>query len=639
MAVDVSGFIAKTRPPNLFSLMERKAAIHLLNGFSYALRAGVAVMYSTENPAQRSTLEIESFMKGSKEAHQFAHPFCREYRHCDDSHEVRCVEWDQTIALRYYDGEWSGPRLYQCHLGVWDMSYPLVVDGHLLGVLFSGQMIVDGGPHNWREALGRIAHSVDWPSVDEINKHTDTICGRLQEQSIPASLTALTNIVIEDSDDRNIMVELVPRRYAEFVEFGDMLTSLLAALHRLRRRTEEQILLRDMASELITRTASAETWWAALAEISSQFQLAAEVGAIEVYCREDLGYVQRVANGAVVPRAEAKWISAHVCLEFPSNRLMPLSEVRDWKQLAAYMRIESEALVYRSELAVLDDRRISMIFVVHDAGERGHQREFVQSFCESIGLRADISEVLFRLVRDREEFTDRVRRVSHSTKTPLQNAYVAIEIAEGQFTGGVVSPVVREYLNRAKAAVMTAKTEIRGIYNGIRHTRAPSDLQEILRRLQNEMIPLAKAKRCTIALELPDTPLVCEMCVGEMTTALSCLIDNAVKYSYDSHEIRIAAQQIGGAAIRVQICNYGVGIPPETLTQVREVGHRAKVVDPGRHRAGWGLGLPIAIRFIVGHGGTLDIESSPADSAERMEHHRFVTNVTVLLPTASTRAS
>lgn len=633
MPVNVPRFRENTQPVNLVALISKEAAQTIQNGFSYGLNAGVAVLYAPALPAAEDKLVSLSFMEDTPDANRFAHPLCQTYRDHPD-HDKRCKDWDRKIAMRYYDGTWKEPRLYQCHLGVWDISFPLIIEGVLLGVLFSGQMVVNDGPHAWREVLGPISDSVDWESVDEREgHHAKAIVGRLVGRAEPCTHSKL--IELAERDERNIGLDRLLHRYDDFLRFGQMLTALLRDLYELRWTTEEHLLLSEMAAELITQTASEEEWWQALATVCSQFSDAAALGPIEVYCREDVGYAQRIGRGMLVARDGAKWIAAHVSTALPENKVVALAEMSDGKTFNKYARVAADSLLYRSELAVLDNRRISMIFVVPGMNGPDRRRRFIESFFRAISLRADIGEVLFRISRDQVEFADRVRQVSHQTKTPLQSAYNAIELAEEDLPAEADAQHAREYLSNAKKAIMRAKTTISGIYNGVAHRRSVNDLGPILREIRNELLPQATVKRCAISMEEVAYPLSCQMCVGEITTALVCLLDNAVKYSYDDHEIRIVARRYTDSSIRIQISNFGVGIPPETMEQVRDFGHRAKVEDPGRKREGWGVGLPVAIRLIKAHGGSLDIESAPADTGERMDYHRYVTTVTVLLPVIS----
>ena len=74
-------------------------------------------------------------------------------------------------------------------------------------------------------------------------------------------------------------------------------------------------------------------------------------------------------------------------------------------------------------------------------------------------------------------------------------------------------------------------------------------------------------------------------------------------------------------SLLIAVQDYGPGIPAEHLEHVTEPFYRA---DPARSRAtgGVGLGLYLCKRVAEVHGGSLTIESSPANG----------TRVTVIIP-------
>jgi signal transduction histidine kinase len=87
------------------------------------------------------------------------------------------------------------------------------------------------------------------------------------------------------------------------------------------------------------------------------------------------------------------------------------------------------------------------------------------------------------------------------------------------------------------------------------------------------------------------------------------LLDNAVKYTPQHGEIRVAlARQNGNAEILVS--DTGIGIPESAQQQVFDRFYR---VDKTRSRAlgGAGLGLSIVAWIVQAHGGSINIDSAP----------------------------
>ncbi|NDK10825.1 MAG: HAMP domain-containing histidine kinase, partial [Armatimonadetes bacterium] len=81
--------------------------------------------------------------------------------------------------------------------------------------------------------------------------------------------------------------------------------------------------------------------------------------------------------------------------------------------------------------------------------------------------------------------------------------------------------------------------------------------------------------------------------------------------------------QVRKSAIRIDVQDTGVGIPPENLPKIMEPFFTTKA--EGR---GTGLGLAICKRIVSEHGGTLSVESEVGKG----------TTVSVTLPTVEQRA-
>jgi len=71
----------------------------------------------------------------------------------------------------------------------------------------------------------------------------------------------------------------------------------------------------------------------------------------------------------------------------------------------------------------------------------------------------------------------------------------------------------------------------------------------------------------------------------------------------------------GRDAISVQVKNYGPAIPADALPVIFNplVQVPAQAPAPGERPTSLGLGLFIARHIVLGHGGSLEVESSDAD--------------------------
>ena len=92
------------------------------------------------------------------------------------------------------------------------------------------------------------------------------------------------------------------------------------------------------------------------------------------------------------------------------------------------------------------------------------------------------------------------------------------------------------------------------------------------------------------------------------------LLNNAVQHGAEDSPVILEAEG-GREAISVRVKNYGPAIPPDALQVMFNplVQVAAKVAGPEATRStSLGLGLFIARHIVLGHGGTLEVESSDA---------------------------
>lgn len=92
-------------------------------------------------------------------------------------------------------------------------------------------------------------------------------------------------------------------------------------------------------------------------------------------------------------------------------------------------------------------------------------------------------------------------------------------------------------------------------------------------------------------------------------SVLHDLIANAAAYT-ERGQVRVRARR-AGRMVELEVSDTGAGIAPAELARVFDRfyrGARARTLAPGT-----GLGLSIVREIVIGHGGTIEIESTPED--------------------------
>lgn len=98
---------------------------------------------------------------------------------------------------------------------------------------------------------------------------------------------------------------------------------------------------------------------------------------------------------------------------------------------------------------------------------------------------------------------------------------------------------------------------------------------------------------------------------GELRTAVSNILDNAIKYSGDRVDVSVSVAAPDERRVVLRVRDRGIGIPPEELSRIFKRFYRV----PGRSASqvkGTGLGLFIVRSIARTHGGRVFAESAGA---------------------------
>ncbi|HEY2431940.1 MAG TPA: HAMP domain-containing sensor histidine kinase [Vicinamibacterales bacterium] len=139
-------------------------------------------------------------------------------------------------------------------------------------------------------------------------------------------------------------------------------------------------------------------------------------------------------------------------------------------------------------------------------------------------------------------------------------------------------------------------------------------------RLRREAVPLrdlladvvelyedvAETRHVRVWLE-PGADVIVDGARDRLRQVFANLLDNAIKYTPDGGEVRLAADRDDGWAT-VTVADTGVGIADTHLPRIWDRLYRA---DPSRSERGLGLGLSLVKAYVTAHGGTVDAVSTP----------------------------
>ena len=147
------------------------------------------------------------------------------------------------------------------------------------------------------------------------------------------------------------------------------------------------------------------------------------------------------------------------------------------------------------------------------------------------------------------------------------------------------------------------------------------DLVELLHSVADSMIGRAMKRNMNIKITQPDdaqsraaTPVILGK-HDEITEVFVNLLENAIKYGFDSSDVMLAITMVAPRHVRVDVTNFGEGIEERHLSRLTERFYR---IDKARSRqiGGTGLGLAIVKHIVNRHRGSLSITSTLGETTK-----------------------
>lgn len=218
-------------------------------------------------------------------------------------------------------------------------------------------------------------------------------------------------------------------------------------------------------------------------------------------------------------------------------------------------------------------------------------------------------DMIRRQDTSRQEF---VSNVSHELKTPLASVKVLCDSLLSasddvsvdfykEFMGDISSEIDR--MNDIVTDLLSmTRLENKNVKLDIVNTSINDMIEALIKRLR----PIAEKRKIELIYE-SFRPVNADVDVVKFQIALNNLIENAIKYNYDSGWVKIALNA-DHKFFYVTVQDCGVGIPEELQDKIFERFYR---VDKARSRdtGGTGLGLSITRKIILLHKGSIRLYS------------------------------
>jgi two-component system OmpR family sensor kinase len=218
-----------------------------------------------------------------------------------------------------------------------------------------------------------------------------------------------------------------------------------------------------------------------------------------------------------------------------------------------------------------------------------------------------INRLLARVAQAMDGQRRFVADAAHELRSPLTALSLQAErLAEARMSGQARERLMtlRQGIERGRSLLDQLLTLARA-QSAAEPPKSPVSVQGIFRRVLEDLIPLAEAKRIDIGVEgLQDAQVwVSEL---DMIAIVKNLVDNAIRYTPEGGRVDLSVGMAEGRAV-LRIEDNGPGIPFAERDRVFDPFYRT----PGSERIGSGLGLSIvqAIASRIGAEIRLDFAS------------------------------
>ena len=201
--------------------------------------------------------------------------------------------------------------------------------------------------------------------------------------------------------------------------------------------------------------------------------------------------------------------------------------------------------------------------------------------------------------------------LAHELRNPLAPIRTAARLLESPYMSHVELQRSRAIIARQVTHMATLLDDLldmsRFSSGEISLRKVDISLQQVLDAAIETAQPLIDAKKHSLQIEVPSSPILVHVDPIRLSQVVSNLLTNAAKYMDPGGQIVLGCR-VELASLELFVSDTGIGLEPEMCTKVFDVFVQA---EPAKERAQGGLGIGLALvkALVELHGGEVDVQS------------------------------
>jgi len=231
-----------------------------------------------------------------------------------------------------------------------------------------------------------------------------------------------------------------------------------------------------------------------------------------------------------------------------------------------------------------------------------------------IGIFVYTIMVIFRQKKLSNIKNDFINNMTHELKTPIST----ISLASQMLQDGTVTntPKTIEHISKVifqeskRLGFQVEKVLQMAVFNEgrLKFKLKEFDINTMIRTVVGNFDLRVKSKNGVLETDISEGSLIIKGDEVHITNVIFNLLDNAVKYSKDVPEIKVATERVNGNVV-ISVKDNGIGIPKEHQTQIFDRFYRVPTGNVHNVK-GFGLGLSYVKKIIDSHEGKILVESA-----------------------------